>query len=89
VIRGVGKCKRAVSVSNQSHPMRRFLWHRRLRQFNQMRRTHSASAGDVNALRTEIHPRFGLRLVDFGRVMRPDVCFDAYNGAGGGVWRHR
>jgi hypothetical protein len=39
VIRGLGKGKHAVTVSNQSHPNRRFFWLRRLRQLNQMRRT--------------------------------------------------
>ena len=39
MIRGWGRGKRAVRASNQSQPMRRFFWLRRLRQLNQMRRT--------------------------------------------------
>jgi len=39
VIRGWGRGKLRVTVSNQSQPTRRFFWLRRLRQMNQMRRT--------------------------------------------------
>ena len=38
VIRGLGRGKPFVTVSNQSQPIRRFFWLRRLRQLNQMRR---------------------------------------------------
>ena len=39
VIRGLGKGKPFVTVSNQSQPIRRFFWLRRLRQLSQIRRT--------------------------------------------------
>ena len=44
VIRGGGRGKHAVTVSNQSQPMRRFFWLRRLRQLNQMRRISCRNA---------------------------------------------
>jgi hypothetical protein len=39
VMRGVGRRKRAVRVSNSGQPMRRLFWLRRLRQRSQVRRT--------------------------------------------------
>ena len=39
VIRGSGRGKRVVTASNQSQPMRRFFWLRRLRQVSQICRT--------------------------------------------------
>ena len=39
VMRGTGRRKRAVRVSNSDQPMRRLFWLRRLRQRNHVRRT--------------------------------------------------